>query len=319
MNKISVAFYNCENFFDTIHSPGKEDEEFTPIGKYHYTQKIYEQKLHNIATVIQNIAGDDGPAIMGLAEVENETVLHDLVAQPEIARRSYHYVLLRGADKRGINVAMLYNPRYFTLLGSAALPVIFDPAVSVEDTGKLTTRDVLHVSGVLAGDSVHVFINHWPSRTGGVADSGPRRAAAALVNRAAIDALIKKEHQPKIIVMGDLNDNPADSCVVAVLGAKGEKGSALYNPFAAIFKSNAGTEYYNGSWNLFDQIIISGSFLQVDRKGLYYDSAGIYQLDFLISHNKRHKGEPLRSFVGAYWLNGYSDHFPVLLYFKKEQ
>lgn len=313
---VAVAFYNCENFFDTVHNPDKHDEEFTPEGKYHYTTKIYEQKLHNIATVIQNMGGEDGPAIVGMAEVENNTVLADLVAQPEIARRNYKYEWFNGPDPRGINVAMIYEPTHFTVLQAEPIHVDLTGV-----SGKSITRDVLHVRGVLYGDTVHIFVNHWPSRLGGEDESGPKRAIAAKVDKDAIAAILQKEPGAKIIVMGDLNDNPTDNSVVNVLGAKATKSevpeAGLYDPWTDIYTGGQGTETYKHSWNLFDQIIISGGLLHNPNHKLHYDKAEIFKPDFIIDQYKGHEGEPKRSFVGTHWINGYSDHFPVILYLSK--
>jgi len=312
-HKVAIAFYNCENFFDPADNPAKDDDEFTPQGKYHYTQKVYEQKLHNIATVLQSMNGGDGPAIIGLAEVEDNTVLNDLVHQPELARRNYKYEWYDGPDPRGINVAMIYDPVLFVMLHSEPLHVDLSGV-----GGKSLTRDVLHVYGILNGDTVHVFVNHWPSRTGGEDESGPRRTIAAKVNRDTIDAIMNTDPGAKIIVMGDLNDNPADNSIATVLCAKTETSevtaTGLYNPWANIYKTGAGTEAFRGNWNLFDQVIISGAFLRNRNHKLLYEKAEIFRPDFIVDHYKGHEGEPHRSFAGTHWINGYSDHFPVILY-----
>ena len=312
-HEIAVAFYNCENFFDTVHNPAKEDEDFTPEGRYHYTQRIYEQKLHNIATVLQSMGGDDGPAMIGMAEVENNTVLTDLAHQPELAKRNYKYAWFDGPDPRGINVALLYNPKYFVMLGTEPLHVDLSAFA-----GKSLTRDVLHVYGILAGDTVDIFVNHWSSRRGGEDASDAKRATAAQVDKDAITTIMKNRPGAKIILMGDLNDNPTDNSITGILGAKAEPTdvteTGLYDPWTGIYKGAAGTESFRGSWNLFDQIIISGGFLANRNNKLRYDRAEIYRPDFIVDHYKGHDGEPHRSFVGTRWINGYSDHFPVILY-----
>ena len=322
VRRVAVAFYNCENFFDTIHNPAKDDEDFTPGGWYHYTQKIYEQKLHNIATVIASIGGDDGLAITGLAEVENSRVLNDLVRQPEIAGKNYQYIWYDGPDERGINVALLYNPKYFQVLGSEPLHVDLSRIAVIDSGGKTSTRDVLHVYGILAGDTIHLFINHWPSRTGGDSATRSKRVIAANVDKDAIGKLIQQNPATKIIVMGDFNDNPTDSSIAGILGARADSSeteiTGLYNPFFEIFKDGAGTEVYGHSWNLFDQVMVSGALLHNSNHQLHYDSAGIYKPDFLVDHYKGREGEPYRSWLGNYWLNGYSDHFPVILYLGKD-
>lgn len=311
---LGVAFYNCENFFDTQDNPAKQDDEFTPDGKYHYTQKIYEQKLHNIATVIKGME-ENGAAIFGMAEVENDNVLNDLVRQPEIAGTRYKFVWHDGPDPRGINVALLYNPAWFTVLSSESLHVF------LQGKGKLTTRDVLLVKGILNGDTVHVFVNHWPSRRGGEEESEAKRDAAATVVKQSITFLERYNPNIRVIVMGDFNDNPTDNSIATVLNAKGDAGQVsgnnLFDPFTSIYRSGSGTETFRGAWNLFDQVIVSGSFLQKGGRHLHYDKAEIYRPDFIIDHYKGHEGEPHRSFVGTHWINGYSDHFPVILYLSK--
>ncbi len=310
---ISVAFYNCENFFDTVHNPAKEDEEFTPAGKYRYTTRVYEQKVHNLATVVQNMGGPNGPAILGMAEVENSTVLRDLIRQPELSGRGYKYEWFDGPDPRGINVAMLYNPQYFTVISADPLHVDLSGT-----GGKSVTRDILHVHGVLCSDTVDVFVNHWPSRRGGEDESGPKRAIAAQVAKNAIDAITKNAPNAKIILLGDLNDNPTDSSITYILGAKAEQAevtaTGLYDPWINIYKSGTGTEEYRHSWNLFDQIIVSGALLKNSNHKLQYSKAEIFKPDFIVDHYKGHEGEPHRSFVGTHWINGYSDHFPVVMY-----
>ncbi len=311
--QVAIAFYNCENFFDPADNPAKDDDEFTPQGKYHYTQKIYEQKLHNIATVLQTMNSGAGPAIIGLAEIENNTVLTDLVQQPEIARRNYKYEWYDGPDPRGINVALVYDPARFVMLRSEALSVDLS---GIE--GKSHTRDVLYVYGILNGDTVHVFVNHWPSRKGGEGETDAKRVMAARVNRNTIDGIVKNDPNAKVIVMGDFNDNPGDVSMATRLGAMAEQTAVavadLYNPWASLYKSGQGTECFGGKWNLFDQVLISGSLLKNANHKLQYEKAEIFRPDFITDHYKGHDGEPHRSYAGTHWINGYSDHFPVILY-----
>ncbi len=315
--RVLVAFYNCEQLFDTVHNPAVNDTEFTPAGRYHYTQKIYEQKLRNIATVIQSMGENAQLAMIGLAEVENDTVLHDLVTQPEIARFNYRYIWYSGHDERGINVAMIYNPGYFKPLWSESLQVKLDSVKPVAEGSKMNTRDILHIKGILAGDTVHVFINHWPSRTDGDTESRPKRIAAAMVLKEGIDKLLHTDSLAQILVMGDFNDNPDDSSLALVSGASQGSSSKLYNPFMALYKKGAGTVMYHHSWNLFDPVLLSDGLMKRSNNSLTYDSAGIYKPDFLTDHYKGREGAPYRSWLGTYWLNGYSDHYPVLVYLKK--
>lgn len=313
----AIAFYNFENFFDTLKAVGKFDEDFTPNGAYHYTREIYQAKVHNLATVLRQLGTDvtpDGPALIGTAEIENDRVLADLVAAPEIADRHYRFVHFESPDSRGIDVALLYNPKYFQVLHASAL--FTDIRRFGEKGGR--TRDVLHVIGVLAGDTTHVFVNHWPSRRGGQSVSAPLRAIAANVSRRVIDSLMVINANTKVIVMGDLNDDPTDNSIAKVLGAKGDikkvEPGELYNPWVNYIKKGIGTLGYADSWNLFDQIILSSGWLRPEGKHWQFYKSEIFSRDFLKTKFGQYKGYPHRSFDGPNWINGYSDHFPVLVY-----
>lgn len=312
---VAIGFYNLENSFNPQDDPNKNDDEFTPTGAYHYTEAIYKQKLHNIATVIQKLGTEvtpDGAAIIGHAEVEDTVVLNDLVHQPEIKDRHYKYVWFYGPDARGINTALIYNPKYFKVINAKPFPVNLG-----KTGGKETTRDILYVYGILAGDTINVLVNHWPSRYGGEEASAPKRAIAAQVDRNIVDSLMNVNPRSKIIIMGDLNDDPTDASVAKVLGAKGDKDDVkltdVYNPWVSFYKRGLGTLGYNDSWNLFDQIMLSGAFLQSDNGWKFY-KAEIFNKDFLKEHYGRYKGYPHRSFSGTNWQNGYSDHFPTIIY-----
>lgn len=316
----AIAFYNLENLYDTEDDPRTRDEEFTPTGPYNYTEEVYHQKLHNLATVLAKLGTEvtpDGPAIIGHAEVENAKVLEDLAAQPEIADRHYRFVQFNSPDYRGIDVALMYNPKYFSVLKAEALYT--DISATGEKGGK--TRDVLYVTGLLNGDTTHVFVNHWPSRRGGEAASAPLRAIAAGVSRKVIDSLMKVNPASRVVVMGDLNDDPDNASITKVLGAKSNREkvgqSDLYNPFTSFFNQGIGTLGYNDAWDLFDQIIISGSYLKASDTQWRYYKAEVFNRDFLISKFGQYKGYPHRSFSGNTWINGYSDHFPTLVYLIK--
>lgn len=310
--RVAIAFYNCENFFDTEDNPMKDDDEFTPTGKFKYTYRIYKQKLHNIAKVVNDMGGNNDLAMVGLAEVENSRVLKDLVNEPQLVARKYKYVWYDGPDPRGINVALMYDPQRFRLLSSK--PV----TINISGTGgKVVTRDALQATGVLGYDTVTVLVNHWPSRRGGDMASAPKRIIAANVNKQVAEGLWGKNSNAKVIIMGDLNDNPDDESITKTLGAVADKQRVakrgFYNPYAAIYNSGGGTEVYKKKWNLFDQIIVSGSLVQC--KNLCYENAEVFKPNYIVDTYKGHEGEPHRSFKGSYWINGFSDHFPVVVYF----
>jgi predicted extracellular nuclease len=213
-----IGFYNLENLFDTINDPNIDDEEFLPDGSYHYTGEVYLDKLNHLSKVISQIGTDvspDGLSLIGDAEIENENVLNDLVNNPLLKSRNYKIVHYDSPDARGIDVCLLYNPKYFTPIFSQPLPV----HLGSNDSTEHKTRDVLYVYGKYDGEDMFVFVNHWPSRRGGEEASAPGRAAAAKVCKTKIDSIVEKNPDAKIVVMGDLNDDPVSPSVAVVLGA----------------------------------------------------------------------------------------------------
>lgn len=314
---VAVASYNCENLFDTEDDPNKMDEDFTPNGSYSYTEEIYKQKLHNISTVIQKMGTDvtpDGPAVIGLVEIENSKVLKDLVSQPEIINRNYKYLWFPTSDERGISTAMLYNPKYLKVLNAEPIKI------PMESIGQhRPTRDILFASAVLDKDTMYFLINHWPSKSGGEVESAPGRILVASINKHIIDSLTDRNPNSKILLMGDLNDNPTSDGVIKVLKAKAEKANIsltdIYNPWINMYKKGIGTESYQGEWNLIDQIMLSGGIIKNNNNKWTYYNAEIYNKSFLVNKIGKYKGLPHRSFtVSKVWDNGYSDHFPVLIY-----
>ncbi len=313
---VAIGFYNCENFFDTLDDPNKDDIENTP------TPGDYKQKLHNIATVFQKMGTDvtpDGPALIGIAEIENDNVLKAVIAQPEIAKRNYSYVWFPTPDVRGISTAMLYNPKYFKVI--SANPV----HVPLETLGQSRpTRDILHVYGILSGDTVHILVNHWPSKAGGEARSAPGRKLAAAVDKQLIDSIQAVNPNAKVLLMGDLNDNPTCEGVKDVLKAKANKKDVgmtdIYNPWMNMYKKGIGTESYQGEWNLIDQIMITGAFMKNPNDKWKYYKEEIFNKQFLTNQFGKDAGLPHRSYTAAHtWDNGFSDHFPVVMYFIKKQ
>lgn len=308
----SVAFYNLENLFDTIHDAGKNDYEFLPDGSYQWTAKKYEAKLKNLSTVLSSLSRElvpEGPAVIGVAEAENRRVLMDLVNQPAIS--NYEFIHYEGPDKRGIDCALLYDPKQFTVTNSKL--VLSTPFEG--DTVHLT-RGFLIVDGQLAGERICFVVNHWPSRGA----ESPVRVHAAKQVKALTDSLLHIDKKMKIVVMGDMNDDPMDESLQA-LGARkyrtGMKPGQFYNPWWETFEDKGvGTLLYRGKWNLFDQIVLSRPLVKA-KKGLRYDHNEVFIRDFLIQQDGKYKGAPLRTHGGRVWLNGYSDHLPTIIYLKK--
>ncbi|TCJ17754.1 endonuclease/exonuclease/phosphatase [Flaviaesturariibacter flavus] len=316
-----IAFYNLENFYDTVDNPIVDDEEFLPTGVRNYNTKIYFDKIGKLASVLSQIGTEvspDGPAVIGVAEIENDTVLKDLVKHPLLAKRNYQIVHYDSKDARGIDVALLYNPKYFTPEASAPLHVEL-PAGSKGD--RRFTRDVLWVQGKLDGETIHVYVNHWPSRVGGEERSAPGRKAAASVSKHHSDSLLKLDPNTKFVIMGDLNDDPTNASVTKVLGAKGDmkdvQPGGIYNPWTNMYNNGIGTLAYQDAWSLFDQIMISQAWLPKDQRGFFFFNQRIFNKEFLTENMGRYKGYPMRTWDGTSYRGGYSDHFPTYLIFIK--
>ncbi len=316
-----VGFYNLENLFDTINEPEVNDEEFTPDGANHYTPKVYLDKLSKLETVVSDIGKEfspDGLALMGVAEVENITVLQDLVKQPLLKDRNLQIVHYDSPDERGIDVGLLYNPKYFKLKHSEKLFV----EIKNDDGSARKTRDIIYIYGLLDGEPVHVFVNHWPSRRGGEEASAPNRAIAAGVARQKIDSIQNVNPTAKVILMGDLNDDPVSPSLTMVLKATGDTSLAvngrLFNPWLHYYQQGIGTLAYNDAWNLFDQIVFSSSFLNKDQNGLFFKEAKIYRREFMVQQSGRYKGYPKRTYDFNKYIGGYSDHFPTYIVLLKE-
>lgn len=314
----SVAFYNLENLFDTEDDPENPgDDEFLPTSAYNWTPDKYEKKLDNLAKVLSQIGREHcpmGPAVIGISEVENRKVLEDLVKRPAIRSMQLNIIHEESPDRRGIDVGLLYNPNLFEVESYSTHPFRWTDSTYV-------TRDQLLVSGYLAGEKIHVIVNHWPSRYGSKS-SELREAAAAGVNL-ILDSLYQVDINSKVIIVGDLNDDPTDKSCRVVLNAKKNqkevKEKGLFNPMWRLFEKGIGSLAYQGKWSLFDQIIINYPLLGNDYSSLKYWKTEIFNRDFLIQKEGKDKGYPHRTFSGSSFINGYSDHLPVLIYMVKEQ
>ncbi len=330
-----VGFYNVENLFDTEHDPGKNDQAFTPAGENAWTPDKYAKKLANIASVIRAMADKNGcwHALLGLAEVENDRVLKDLVARPEIAKAGYRIVHVESPDTRGIDCALLYQPGAFKLLEVRTLPYDFNTTSGIvfektpEEQRAFKTRDVLVVRGELAGEPTAVYVCHWPSRTGGKG-SDLRCRAAEIVHE---DILAQEKSHPgiNIIVMGDMNDNPGDASLADYLHGRETieemAGGDLFSPFLRMHKDGFGTEEYRGEWNIFDCIFVNGALTDIDAAGSLHilpsdavpHYGHVFNPPFLTQQEGRYAGTPWRTFSGGQFIEGYSDHYPTYIILSK--
>ena len=318
----AIGFYNLENLFDTLDHPDINDADFLPGGRLHWDSEKYWKKQANMARVISEMATEktpDGVALLGVSEIENRSVLEDLVQQPALKSRNYQIVHFDSPDERGIDVGLLYQPKYFKVLGARALPVM----LIEKDSSRDFTRDVLYVAGQLDGELVHVFVNHWPSRGGGESASAWRRAEASRVCRVVVDSLLQAEPNAKILVMGDLNDDPNNKSVAQVMRAVRSTDKMavgeLYNPMYDMFLNGDGTLAYRDVWNLFDQIIVSKGLVSKKAGGWQFYKPVVFRRPWLLQEDGAFRGYTLRTFVGDIFMNGYSDHLPVYLYFIKRK
>ena len=339
-----VAFYNLENLFDTIHDAGKNDFEYLPNGTMKWGKMKYEAKLHNMSRVLSELCTDKlpmGAAVIGVSEIENANVLDDLLKQPSLAKRGYKYVDVPSYDRRGVECAFFYNPRLFQMERYFCVQYNYGPTNKVDDPmlgftidnkGKVQaidhlqgdttyiTRGFLVMEGRMAGEKMFFIVNHWPSRAAG--DEVRQRAGWQV--RQLKDALQKSEPGSKVVIMGDMNDDPGNKSMTEQLGCKSEikdikSESDMYNPwYNTLYKVGQGTLLYNGKWNLFDQIVVSGNLIGKDRTTLKYYQHAIFMRDYLFQQEGRYKGSPLRTHAGGVWLNGYSDHLPTQIYLVKE-
>ncbi len=317
---VTVGFYNLENLFDTEDDPFIRDEEFTPTGDKAWTDEKYQEKLTNMAYVISQIGIDVNPnglSVLGVSEVENKRVLEDLVAQKSLEDNHFEIIHYDSPDRRGIDVAMLFNPKHFIVLEHDTIPL----KIYNSDGTRRFTRNILWVKGILDSDTTHIMVNHWPSRSGGEARSAPNRIKGAYLCRQYIDSIFTHRPTQKVIVMGDLNDDPTSKSVRNTLRAKyraKETGSKdMFNPMADYYRRGLGSNAYRDSWSLFDQIIISGNWLNNKQDGYFYHKAYVFNKKFLVQPTGKYKGYPFRTFSGDRYQGGYSDHFPVYSHFLK--
>ena len=319
----TIAFYNVENLFDTINNPKKFDDDRTPNGKDKYTSNIYWDKIDKLSRVLSEIGFEkagSSPAIIGVCEIENLAVLKDLVSSEKLKNKQYGIVHYDSPDERGIDVALLYQKKYFKPLSHK----VHELLIFKENGSRDYTRDQLVVTGLLGDDLIHIIVNHWPSRSGGEPKSRPFRLAAAKLNKKIIDSLQLVHHKAKIITMGDFNDDPDNQSIEKVLNARKKKATVdmslgLYNPMADMHRRGLNTLAYRDKLNLFDQIILSQPLLEKTHGSFRFYKAGIYNKKYLITDKGPYKNYPFRSYYYNKYQGGYSDHFPVYIYLIKEK
>ena len=316
---ILVTFYNTENLFDTIDNPNTLDNEFLPNGKKQWNTERYQDKVSKLAHVLSSISDKKLPDFIGLCEIENKAVVDDLSKNKQLKKAKYSIVHYESPDARGIDVALMVAKKRHKVLYSRPIHV------GLPDDKRFKTRDILYVKVFhkCAKDTLHVFVNHWPSRRGGMEKSEHKRKAAAQALKNITDSLQKQNSKANIIIMGDFNDEPDNASISEVLQAYPAKidpkinKPLLKNLAAELDKEGKGSYYYSyqKQWNMLDQIIISGNMLSTEAsiKALS-TSQQIFQAEWLIYTSKSGDKSPSRTYGRTYY-GGYSDHFPVYQYF----
>ncbi|NCD42063.1 MAG: endonuclease [Bacteroidia bacterium] len=303
-----VAFYNVENLYDIYDDPEKNDDEFLPHGIKGWNYTRYYQKLRHLYKTIAAFGEGSHLVAFGMCELENNFVTRQLLENTPLKKCGYRFIQYESPDRRGVDVALAYDPKVLTPLFSEPITIRFP----FDTLGK--TRDILYVKVLLtAVDTLHLFVNHWPSRFGGLTATIPKRNFVASVLKQRCDSLFRISPQAAIIIMGDLNDDPTDESVLISLGADNHSLINLMHPDN--LKEKGGTLKHESVWNVFDQIIVSPALLQGHIKtSVLGGCAHIAALPFLLCEDPKWPGTKLyRTYSGMQYLGGFADHLPVYI------
>lgn len=309
-----LLFYNVENLFDPENDAQTEDDDFTPDGGRYWNYNRLSEKLNNISKVILSASGWNPPEMIGLCEVENRNVLEKLLHQTPLKNFPYKFIHKDSPDDRGIDVAFIYNEEIFYPLNYQYIPL------KNKNDELVKSREILYVSGVLnKTDTLHLFVNHWPSRYSGLLETRQKRNLAANILKEKTEEVFKNRPSAKIIIMGDFNDQPTDESVTKHMNATPVSNQIaprkLYNLSANWINEEKGTLKYQSQWYVFDQFIVSGTLL-AKNSGLTTEkeNASIVAFDYLLEQDERYGGiKPNRTYTGFKYNGGFSDHLPILL------
>ncbi len=311
-----AAFYNVENLFDTVDDPLKNDEDFLPDSQAKWSDYRYAKKLENIAESISSIHPGHMPAIIGLAEIENRVVLQDLIAQSVFQGR-YDIVHFDSPDRRGIDVALLYDKTLFSVQSKERITVLLD------GDERKPTRDILYVKGTFGGDqSLHFFVNHWPSRREGTLISMPRRITAADLLYSKALEILNSDAMAKIMIMGDFNDLPVSKAIAVHLNSRSHRGikfNEFYNLAHGPYKKKMGSLFARNRWLMFDQMLISRGMMHGEGVKVSSSRLTVHFDKKLLFYDKgRSMYRPNRTYTGKKYHGGFSDHLPVYVHLNME-
>lgn len=312
----SFGFYNLENLFDTVEDPNTFDDDFTPYGRRKWTIHRYENKIGKLGKAIASIGKRKigySPSLLAVAEVENKTVLKDLLQISHLRDLPLDFIHFDSKDERGIDVALIFNHQDFQLEESYAI----HPPEFIENGIQDFTRDVLYTKGKLAGIQIHIFVVHLPSRRNQNINLEKRNAIATLI-RHHCSQILYDDPQAKIMIFGDFNSNPEDETIKKYFKTTGyfqnQEPYEFYNPMELMRKEGKYTTKHRDTWILYDQMLFSKGFYLDEKIRLI--SSHIFNPYFLQEWNRKYHGEPFRTYVGRKYLGGYSDHFPIYTIFK---
>ena len=330
-----IGFYNLENLFDVYNDPVKNDEEFLPEGKNKWTEAKYQVKLKNMAKVIRAMKEENGVwhALLGVSEIENRLVLEDLVWEEQIREANYQIIHYDGPDRRGVDVALLYDPKVFTFIESESIPFTFEGSSidwiqSKEERDYFKTRDILMVHGTIDGEHFAVYVAHLPSRAGGKKGGNQLRDRGGEIMYNHAMQMQAKYPGIKIICMGDMNDNPTDPSMAEYLHGKEfveeVTDTEFFSPFTSMLKAGFGSLAYQGVWSIYDLLLVNNALVhpqegtfalrQLHKKGYY---GRIFNAKFLTNQSGQYKGTPFRTFSNGAFIGGYSDHYPTYIVITK--
>ncbi|MBO4340550.1 MAG: endonuclease/exonuclease/phosphatase family protein [Bacteroidales bacterium] len=329
-----IGFYNLENLFDTYHDDGKNDYEYLPDGGNEWTEVKYRKKLQNMARVIEAMKKDNGVwhTVLGVSEVENRHVLEDLVAEPAIASANYQIVHYDGPDRRGVDVALLYDPKKMTLVESESIPFTFEGSsikfsMNKEEQANFRTRDILMVHGVIDGEHFAFYVCHLPSRIGGKGQDTRARGGEIAYQHAM--KMMQKYPGINCVIMGDMNDNPFDPSMAKYMHGLKDINKVtdkdFFSPFWSMLEAGYSTLYYRGEGNIYDCILVNnnlahapkGTFqIQKITKKKFYGR--VFSKPFMTNQSGQYKGTPFRTFSNGAFVGGYSDHYPTYIIIKKK-
>jgi hypothetical protein len=312
-----IVFYNVENLYDTRNDSLVNDEEFLPEGDRNWTNERFRRKIVRIYQTIVALGKGEMPAVIGLSEIENREVLNRLIYDTPLKRMDYHIIQRESPDARGIDVALLYRPDIFEPDSTAWIKIPLP--------GDEATREILHVKGRFwENDTVHFYVNHWPSRYGGAGGSNAKRLAAASMLAVSVKQVLSSNPSSNIAIMGDFNDEPGDESLQVLNKILVNESDGSQMPLVNLSEKSSltdieGTIKHQGSWSVFDQIIVSSSLINGNNGcRLVSKNTEVFRAGFLLEPDETYSGyKPFRTYSGPGYNNGFSDHLPVSVLIEK--